>query len=117
MKIFEKTGVDHSLKSDHGFLLGSTISVADNATTFWNMINSFPELKNEFNKYAPHVSALCVRIEARPNISPFLKTQREKYGNTYCGGKIERSLRDMLKSRQLVGIVMDSNHNLGAGIG
>lgn len=98
MKIFEKTGVDHGLKSDHGFLLGSKISVADISTTalFGTMIYSFPELKNDFKKYAPHVSALCERIEARPKISAFLEKQRAKYGNSYCGGKIEKSLRDML---------------------
>lgn len=103
MKIFEKTGHEHGLKSDHGFLLGSSISVADIATTalFGTMTYSFPELKFDFTKHAPCVSSLCDRIEVRPLIAPFLKKLREEHGRTYCGGKIEKSIREMMKEEQL----------------
>jgi glutathione S-transferase len=99
MQIFEKTGLAHGFKSENGYLLGSTISVADIAVTalFGTMIHSFPELKSEFHKYAPQVFELCNRIESRPLIKPFLRRNREKYGITYCGGKIEKSLREMIE--------------------
>lgn len=100
MKIFEKTGQEHGFKSENGYLLGSTITVADIATTalFGTMIHSFPELKHDFEKHAPHVAKLCNRIEARPFIKPFLEKNRKKYGRSYCGGKIEKSLREMIET-------------------
>lgn len=98
MKIFEQTGLDHGLKSEKGFLLGSKISVADIATTalFGTLIHSFPELKTDLEENAPHVSRLCKRIEERPSIQEFLEKQREKFGQTYCGGEIEKSIRKMV---------------------
>jgi glutathione S-transferase len=98
MKIFEKTGLEHGLKGDKGFLLGSTISVADIATTalFGTLVYCFFELANDLHKNAPHITTLCQRIEARPSIQPFLERQREEYGKAYCGGQIERSLREMI---------------------
>jgi glutathione S-transferase len=99
MKIFEKTGLEHGLKGDKGFLLGSTISVADIATTalFGTLVYCFPELASDLHKNAPHITTLCQRIEARPSIQPFLERQRQEYGNAYCGGQIERSLREMIE--------------------
>jgi glutathione S-transferase len=99
MKIFEQTGLSHGLKDGKGYLLGSKISVADIATTalFGTMVHSFPALKNDLEESAPHISKLCERIEARPSIRPFLENQRQKYGKVYCGGEIEKSLREMIE--------------------
>lgn len=99
MKIFEKTGMEHGFKSENGYFLGATISVADIALTalFGTMIHSFPELRNDLQKNAPKVFQLINRIEERPLIKPFLKRNREKYGTNYCGGKIEKSLREMIE--------------------
>jgi glutathione S-transferase len=98
MEIFEQTGIEHGLKEEKGYLLGSTITVADIATTalFGTLIHSFPELKSDLNKHAPRIAKLCERIEARPSIRAFLEKQREKYGQVYCGGDIEKSMRKML---------------------
>ena len=98
MRIFEKTGREHRLKKNQGFLLGSTLSVADIATTalFGTMIHCFPEMAKDLNDNAPNIAQLCQRIEARPYIHPFLVKQRREYGKAYCGGQIERSLRDMI---------------------
>jgi len=98
MKIFEQTGLDHGLKSEKGYLLGSKISVADIATTaLWGtLIHSFPSLKADLEENAPHILRLCERIEARPSLQAFLAKQREKFGEAYCGGEIEKSLRKML---------------------
>lgn len=99
MKIFEQTGLSHGLKNDKGYLLGSTISVADIATTalFGTMVHSFSKLKSDLEGNAPHIALLCERIEARPSIQQFLEKQRQKYGQAYCGGEIERSLREMIE--------------------
>lgn len=99
MKIFEETGLDHGLKLDKGYLLGSKISVADIATTalFGTIVHSFPKLKIDLDENAPHISKLCERIEARPLIKSFLEKQRQKYGQAYCGGEIEKSLREMIQ--------------------
>ena len=98
MKIFEKTGSAHGLKSDRGFFLGSRISVADIASTalFGTLIYSFPELEADLQKNAPKIQALCRRIESRPAIRSFLEQQRQAYGRTYCGGQIEASIRKMI---------------------
>ena len=98
MNIFEQTGLDHGLNSGKGFLLGSKMSVADLATTalFGTLIHSFPQLKIDLADNAPHVLRLCERIEARPSISEFLAKQRDRLGQTYCGGEIEKSLRKMI---------------------
>ncbi|WP_193162407.1 glutathione S-transferase [Microbulbifer hainanensis] len=99
MKIFERTGLEHGLKGDKGFLLGTTLSVADIATTalFGTMVYSFPQLKEDLQENAPHIAVLCQRVEARPAIKKFLAAQRERYGNGYCGGQIEKSLRKVIE--------------------
>lgn len=101
MEIFELTGRAHGLKHNgEGFLLGTSISVADIATTalFGTMIYSFPELEDDLRKFAPRILELCQRIEARPMIRPFLRKERREKGNVYCGGEIEKSIRKMLKT-------------------
>jgi glutathione S-transferase len=98
MKLFEKTGLEHGLKSEKGYLLGSRISVADIAATalFGTLIYSFPKLKNDLHENAPKILALCQRIESRPSIRSFLDRQRQDYGKAYCGGQIEESIRKMI---------------------
>ncbi|MBL3558232.1 MULTISPECIES: glutathione S-transferase family protein [Marinobacter] len=99
MAIFEKTGLAHSLGPDAGYLLGSTLTVADIATAalFGTLVHSFPELAGDLEKNAPRVARLCQRMERRPAIRDFLDKQRRELGNAYCGGQIEQSLRDVLR--------------------
>nr|WP_255771875.1 glutathione S-transferase family protein [Microbulbifer guangxiensis] len=98
MQVFEKTGLSHGLKGQRGFLLGSSISVADIATAalFGTLVYSFPQLESDLREHAPHVADLCQRVEARPTIQSLLEKQRQEYGRGYCGGQIERSLRKMI---------------------
>lgn len=100
MQIFEATGVLHHLDEEKGFLLGSTISVADIAVTalFGTMTHSFPDLQTDLEMNAPCLAQLCRRIEARPAIQSYLEKHRSKWGREYCGGDIERSLRQMFKT-------------------
>ncbi|AMX03577.1 glutathione S-transferase [Microbulbifer thermotolerans] len=98
MQIFEKTGSKHGLKGDSGFLLGDTISVADIAVTalFGTLTHAFPTLGRDLRTHAPQVAGLCQRVESRKSIKAFLDKQRSTLGNTYCGGQIEASLRQMM---------------------
>lgn len=99
MQIFEKTGRLHGLQVNQGFLLGSRISVADLASCalFGTLMHCFPTLTKDLKKNSPRIAGLCQRIEARSSIKTFLETQRRELGQVYCGGQIERSLREMLE--------------------
>jgi glutathione S-transferase len=98
MQIFEKTGLEHGLKDEKRFFLGKTLSVADIAITalFGTLVHCFPELADDLSLHAPHIAKLTQRVEARPRIQAFLAQQCKIYGNTYCGGQIEQSLRKMI---------------------
>ena len=98
MKVFEQTGLAHGFKTSGGYLLGSTITVADIAITalFGTMLYAFPALEDDLVENAPGVAALVKRVEARPSIRPFLEEKRETWGRGYCGGQIEASLRRQL---------------------
>jgi len=99
MAIFEKTGQAHLLKPNDGYLLGSRLTVADIATAalFGTLVHSFPELAADLEHNAPRVAGLCQRVEDRPSIRSFLEGQRKELGKAYCGGQIERSLRDVIQ--------------------
>lgn len=98
-EIFEQTGQQFGLNSKSGYMLGGDqISVADIATcALWGtMIRCLPELSVDCRKHAPNVFALCQRIENRPKIQTFVEDQLQSYGNLYCAGQIEKSIRSML---------------------
>ena len=99
MRVFERTGEDNSLTLSEGYLLGSTFSVADIATAalFGTLVHSFPQLGRDLEANAPRIANLCRRVEARPAIRSFLERQRQALGDGYCGGHIERSLRDVIR--------------------
>ncbi|MBB5211202.1 glutathione S-transferase family protein [Microbulbifer hydrolyticus] len=98
MQTFESTGLAHGFKSGGGYLLGSTLSVADIATTalFGTMAYSFPTLAQDLQDNAPHIAKLVQRIEARDSIRALLEKRRATWERGYCGGQIERSLRALL---------------------
>ncbi len=99
-EIFEQTGQQFGLNSDSSYMLGGNqISTADITTyALWGtMIRCLPKLSVDFQKHSPYVFALCQRIASRPNIQKFLEFQSQRYGNLYCGGQIEKSIRSMLE--------------------
>lgn len=105
MKIFEKTGRSLGLKKNSGYMLGSKLSAVDlaMAALFGTMKFCLPELADDLNQHAPAVANLCDRVEKRKRIGPYLKSQRDEYGDVYCGGQIEKSIRKMLKEKSSVG--------------
>ncbi len=98
-EIFEETGKQFGLNKDGAYFLGGErISVADIIVFgLWGtMTRCLPELSVDFEKHAPKLFSLCRRIGDRPQIRDFVKRQRQKSGNLYCAGQIEKSIRSML---------------------
>ena len=64
---------------------------------FGNMTRCLPELEPDLSTHAPGIHALCQRIGAQPSLAQYIAEEERKYGKLYCGGQIERSIREMLK--------------------
>ncbi len=81
-----------------GYLGGTTVTCADIAVyaLFGNMIRCLPALAADLREHAPAVHALCERIGAEPSLAACVAAEEARYGDLYCGGQIEASIRDML---------------------
>jgi glutathione S-transferase len=100
MSFWEDTGRRHGLQADNGFLLGSDVpGIADVVTaTLWGtMADRFPAIETILKETAPNTAALTQRVSALPPLAKLAAKARKDYGKTYCGGKIEASLRKALK--------------------
>lgn len=89
--IFEET-----LK--RGFIGGDEVNVSDICVyaLFGNMTRCLPDLEADLKRGAPGIYSLCEKIGAHPPLATFVYEQEKKYGNLYCGGQIEESIRLML---------------------
>ena len=99
MSFWEETGRRHGLKADRGFLLGGeTAGLADVVTaTLWTtMGDRFPEIEAMLKDAAPMTAALSRRVADLPPLARLAAQAREDYGDAYCGGQIEASLRKVL---------------------
>jgi glutathione S-transferase len=99
MSFWEETGRRHGLKAKSGFLLGGdTPGVADVVTaTLWStMTDRFPAIEAILDKAAPMTAALTRRVADLPPLAKLAAKAREDYGDAYCGGQIEASLRKVL---------------------
>jgi len=96
MAIFEETGRRHGLRADAGFLLGGEhAGVADIVTsTLWSTVaDRFPPIARMLDAAAPAVAGLSRRLAATPALANLAAVSREQFGDVYCGGQIEQSLR------------------------
>ncbi len=96
MEIWEATGSANGIRKENGTLLGSEKpGVADIVTAvLWStMAERFGAIAALFADKAPRVAALTRRIQATPQLARLAEDSREKYGDAYCGGEIEKSLR------------------------
>lgn len=86
-----------------GFIGKDPVTFADIAVyaLFGNMVRCLPELEADVVTHAPGIHALCQRIGAHASLSEYVKRQQDEYGNLYCGGQIEQSIREMLASNPL----------------
>jgi glutathione S-transferase len=99
MSLWEETGRRHGLQADGGFLLGGgKPGIADVVTaTLWGtMTDRFKMIDTMLKKAAPMTAGLTRRIAALPPLAKLAAKAREDYGDAYCGGQIETSLRKVL---------------------
>jgi glutathione S-transferase len=99
MSFWEETGRRHGLKMDSGFVLGGKApGVADVITaTLWStMAERFPKIEALLEDAAPMTAALTRRVAALPQLKKVAAKARKNYGDAYCGGQIEASLRKVL---------------------
>ena len=101
MSIFEETGRRHGLHAKRGFMLGGEApSIADVVTaTLWStMCERFPKIEAIFEETAPMTAALVRRVAELPVFAKLAAKARDEYGDTYCAGQIEASLRKVLEA-------------------
>ena len=101
MSLWEETGRRHGLNADSGFLLGGEApGIADVVTaTLWStMTDRFETIAALLDDTAPMTAALSRRIAALPALVELATTARRDYGDAYCGGQIEASLRKVVNA-------------------
>ncbi len=81
-----------------GHFSGKQSSYADIAVfaLFVNMMRCLPELESDVRDHAPGVHAHCHRIGLTPSLAAKVAQDDEEFGDLYCGGQIEASIREML---------------------
>lgn len=99
MSFWEETGRRHGLKEGSGFLLGGKApEIADVITaTLWSTLTErFPKIEAMLKDAAPMTSALVQRVAKTPPLARLAAKAKADYGEAYCGGQIEASLRKVL---------------------
>ena len=99
MSFWEETGRRHGLKRNSGFLLGGEAAgIADIVTAIlWDTLASrFRPIDTMLEEAAPATAALTRRVAALPALAKLAARARQDYGDAYCGGQIEASLRKVL---------------------
>ncbi|WP_292037105.1 MULTISPECIES: glutathione S-transferase [unclassified Brevundimonas] len=102
MGLWEDLGRRHGLKPQSGFLLGGeTAGVADVVTaTLWStMAERFPLIDAMLEESAPLTTGLVRRMAQTPPLAELAARARADYGDLYCGGRIEQSLREVLEAQ------------------
>ena len=100
MSLWEETGRRHGLTAEAGHLLGGEApGIADVVTAvLWTtMADRFPAISAMLEDAAPMTSALSRRVSALPPLADLAARARRDYGEAYCGGQIEASLRKVLQ--------------------
>jgi len=101
MSFWEETGRRHGLKARSGFLLGGEApGIADVVTAvLWStMADRFPAIEALLKEAAPHTAALARRVADLPPLAKLAAKAKQEYGDAYCGGQIEASLRKVLEA-------------------
>ncbi len=99
LSFWEETGRRHGLTAGGGFLLGGEApGIADVVTaTLWStMADRFPKIAAIIEEAAPMTAALTRRVADLPALAKLAAKARQDYGDAYCGGQIEASLRKVL---------------------
>ncbi len=99
MSIFEDLGRRHGLEPGKGHILGTKEpGIADLAThALWGvMTRQLPSLRPLLEETAPAIAGLSDRIAARPEQQDLAARSLDAYGEEWCGGDIEASLRKVV---------------------
>lgn len=78
----------------------SNLTIADivTATLFGTLTERFDSLRQILETTAPNTSNLIQSIWTH-ELADFAEKSRQTYGDTYCGGQIEQSLRKVLRQK------------------
>jgi len=96
MRIFEDTGRRHGLTVESGFLLGTPEpGIADIITaTLWStMADRFSQIALLAEETVPTIWGLTRRMQSLPALEALARRSFTDFGDAYCGGDIEKSLR------------------------
>jgi glutathione S-transferase len=99
MAIYEETGRRHALTADAGWMLGTEAAgLADLAAwALWSpMTRKLPRLRGMLEREAPAIAGLVARLDETPPLAALREWSDAAWGDSYCGGQIERSLRAVL---------------------
>ena len=99
ISIFEEQGHRHGLTNSSGYYLGTDDpSLADLVVhILWGVMTSkFPSLRPLLDQTAPAIAALSDRIGQIPEQEALRISSDAEYGDEWCGGQIEASLRAVL---------------------
>ncbi|MFD2815945.1 hypothetical protein ACFSYD_18695 [Paracoccus aerius] len=85
--------------ADQGFLPDQPLGLAQIVTaTLWGtMTEQLPELRPLLEAEAPQVALLTSRIRSRGALAVQAAESRRRFGQAWCGGEIETSLRRVLQ--------------------
>jgi len=99
MAVFEQHGRRHGLSAEAGTLLGTgEPGVADlTAYVLWGVMTAkLPALRPLLDAEAPALAGLSDRLAQRPEQAELRRSSDAAFGDTWCGGEIEASLRAVL---------------------
>ncbi len=99
MSLWEDTGRRYGLAAESGFLLGGDRpGLADVVTAIlWTtMTDRFPKIGAMLVEVAPMTVALSRRVSDLPPLARLAGKAKRDYGDVWCGGQIETSLRKVL---------------------
>lgn len=100
LRQFDALAVRFGCTTDHGFLLGTTEATVADLTSWalWStMGRCIPELAKPIDEHAPVLMALCRRLESNNSgLTALREKDEEMYGKSYCGGMIEKSIREVV---------------------
>ncbi|MEL6648405.1 MAG: glutathione S-transferase [Pseudomonadota bacterium] len=99
MAIFEKTLKAQGVSGQDGYLFGrSQPGLGDvSMAVLWGvMASKLPALGTMLGAVAPTVAAFSNRVLSTPELAKLRARSDLRFGEVYCGGQIEASIRDML---------------------
>ena len=99
MAIFEAMGARGGLEAESGYLLGTREAGAADivVSILWStMADRFPSIAALLAESAPAIAGLTRRLQEEPSLAALRQESFERYGDAYCGGEIETSLRRVL---------------------